>query len=123
MYTYSRNNDTKSENYLRCRISYFKIPDVNITEVHLENKDIIDSFDINCSALYMQGACINDNVLYIGQGITEPMLRIVDLNEKQLKVTYNLKEYDYGYEPEGCFWHEGNLYLSSSKHIHSVTFD
>ena len=89
----------------------------------MEDKDILHSFDIDCSALYMQGACINNGILYIGQGIKTPELRIVDLEKKKLKQTIQLKDFDYIYEPEGCFWYDGKLYLSSAKYIHIVTFD
>ena len=121
MYTYSRNNKKKASNYLQCKISCFNIPEIKRKDVYLEDQDINDSFIIDCSALYMQGACINNRKLYIAQGSAkDPVIRIIDLKKKKLKKTIYLKTYNYIFEPEGYFWYNGKLFLSSAKYIHQI---
>lgn len=122
MFTYSRNNDTLATNYNICRISCFNIPSINEKDVFLSDDDVLYSFPINCSAVNMQGGCINNGLLFIGQGVTEPLLRIVDLNTKSLITTYNIKKQGYKFEPEGCFWYDSKVMLCSKNTIYQVKF-
>lgn len=122
-FLYSRNNNRKDSNYRKCRISKVKIPQIKANTVFLSDDDIIDPFDIDCSALNMQGGAIYNNKLYIAQGYYksgEINLRVIDLEHKKLEKTYDLLSQGVSWEPEGCFFYEGNLYLSSSKYIFQI---
>lgn len=119
MYTYSRNNDTMSTNYGVCKISKFTIPSFDIPIVYLNDEDIISSFSIECEAINMQGACIHNGVLYIGQGIKSPILRTINL-DTGLLTTYNIKKKGCKYEPEGCFWYNESLMISTRKCIYKI---
>ncbi len=121
MYTYSRNNDTAASNHNVCRISCFDIPPVNESKLFLSDEDIVSSFSIDCSAVNMQGACIHNGLIYIGQGISTPILRIVSLETNSLIASYDIKKRGYNFEPEGCFWYNNNLMLCSKKNIYNVT--
>ncbi len=119
MYTYSRNNDTTSINYGICRITKFKIPAFDNSSIYLNDEDIISSFSIDCSAVNMQGACIRNDSLFIGQGIKNPVLQIVNLETNSL-TTYDLKKMGCKYEPEGCFWYKESLMISTRKCLYKL---
>ena len=55
MYTYSRNNNTKEDNYGQCRITQFEIPDIHQKTVILNDGAILSSYAIDVSAIKMQG--------------------------------------------------------------------
>jgi hypothetical protein len=122
MYTYSKNNNKSASNDQVCRISCFDIPPLDEKDVYLEDEDISYSFSIPCSGYLMQGGCINNGLLFIGQGVAEPVLRIVDINTKSLIATYDIKKHGYNFEPEGCFWYDGNVMLCSKNMIYQVKF-
>ncbi len=122
IYTYSKNNNKSASNDQVCRISCFDIPPLDEKDVYLDDEDILYSFSIPCSGYQMQGGCIHNGLLFIGQGVTEPLLRIVDLNTKSLKNTYNIKKQGYKFEPEGCFWYDGSVMLCSKNTIYQVKF-
>lgn len=117
MYTYSRNNRKKAANFGVCRISKFKIPSVGESkEVYLNDEDILDSYEVDFNASLSQGACIHNGKMYIAQGVSPNnylWLRVVDLKEKKLVKTYNLKEAGFTAEPEGCYIYDGHLMLST----------
>ena len=116
MYTYSRNNNKQDNNYLTCKISCFKIPDIHQKEVYLENEDIIDSYILPCSAFNMQGGCIKNGKLYIGQGYLSVgyiYLNVVDLVHRQLEKRVDLLQHGFTEEPEGCLWDDGSLMIST----------
>ena len=117
MYTYSRNNRKKAANFGVCRISKFKIPSVGESkEVYLNDEDILDSYEVDFNASLSQGACIHNGKMYIAQGVSPKnylWLRVVDLKEKKLVKTYNLKEAGFTAEPEGCYIYDGHLMLST----------
>lgn len=120
LYTYSRNNNRSDRNYRQCKISCFTIPDVHQPEVYLEDSDIKTSFMINCSAYYMQGACIEGKYLYIARGATGVGyidINIIDLEENTLETQLNLLGKGYRWEPEGCFYYNGHLMIATSKKI------
>jgi len=119
MYTYSRNNDTMSTNYGVCKIAKFKIPSFDTPIVYLNDDDIISSFSIDCSAVNMQGACIHNGYLYIGQGTNSSILRAIHL-DTGLLTTYNIKKIGCKYEPEGCFWYNESLMISTRKCIYKL---
>ena len=118
MYTYSRNNRKTAANKGKCRISKFNIPSVGErSEVYLSDEDILDSYEVDFKALRSQGACIHNGKMYIAQGIspkTYLWLRVIDLNEKKLVNTIDLKEAGFPTEPEGCFIFENHIMLSTS---------
>lgn len=117
MYTYSRNNNQQDYNYGTCKISCFEIPDVHQKEVYLEDEDMIDSYMLPCSAINMQGGCIKNGKLYIGQGYYSAgyiYLNVVDLVSRQLEQRVNFMARGFFEEPEGCFWYDGNLMISTA---------
>ena len=117
MYTYSRNNRGKASNYGVCRISKFKIPSVKSSRVvYLNDEDILESYEVDFKAPLSQGACIHHGKMYIAQGVSPKSylwLRVVDLKERKLVKTYNLKEAGFTAEPEGCYIYDGHLMLST----------
>lgn len=124
MYTYSRNNNNKEKNYGLCKISCFNIPNLDKTEVYLEDSDIIDSFQLDCSAINMQGGCIKDELLYIGQGykVAGIYLNIVDIRKRCLHSRIDLLSMGIEWEPEGCFIYDGSLMVSSDTDIWKFQF-
>ena len=114
MYTYSRNNNREDDNYAQCKISRFAIPDINQKQVFLEDSDIESSFMIDARAINMQGGCIVDGFLYIGQGYPpgDVHLNVVNLQEERLVKRYDLLAKGCNWEPEGCFYYDGNVMLS-----------
>ena len=120
MYTYSRNNNLTDDNYNQCKISRFAIPDVHKQEVYLEDSDIEASFMINAEAVNMQGGCIVDGRLYIGQGYPLAKyvyLNVVDLSQEKLIKRYNLLDNGVDWEPQGCFYYDGSIMLSHEEGI------
>lgn len=114
MYTYSRNNNTEDANYGQCKISQFVVPDVHTGKVVLEDSDIRMSFMIDARASNMQGGCIVDDVLYIGQGYPYAnyvYLNVVDLKKKKLVQRFDLLAIGARFEPEGCFFYDGSVML------------
>lgn len=115
MYTYSRNNYAEDGNYQQCKISRFAIPDIHKHQVLLEDSDIVSSFMIDASAVNMQGGCIVDGRLYIGQGypaVQYVYLNVVDLREERLVKRYDLLAHGVNWEPEGCFYYDGSVMLA-----------
>lgn len=120
MYSYSRNNKTTDENYLQCKISRFRIPEITNKQVVLNDSDIESSFMIYVSAENMQGACIVDNLLYIAQGVPfakSVFLNVVDLQQRKLVKRYDLLGSGFNWEPEGCFFYDGSVMLSHTDAI------
>ena len=122
MYTYSRNNAAQDDNYQRCKISRFSVPDIYQRTVVLEDADIESSFLIDTKAVNMQGGCIVDGRLYIGQGYPplEIFLNVVDLQEEKLVRRYNLVNRGVNWEPEGCFFYDGNVMLAYTAGISRI---
>lgn len=125
MYTYSRNNRSKSPNRGVCRISKFRIPEIERGDkVYLNEDDIIDSYEVDYKAPLSQGACIHHGMLYIAQGVSPKKnlwLRVVDLEKRRLVRSYDLKTAGFPVEPEGCFVYKDKLILATaSKMIFKV---
>lgn len=118
MYTYSRNNRRKAANSGTCRISKFKIPNVGkSSEVYLKDEDILDSYEVDFKASLSQGACIHNEKMYIPQGVSPKKslwLRVIDLKQKKLVRTIDLKAAGFPTEPEGCFIYYGHLMISTA---------
>lgn len=115
MFTYSRNNDSQADNYGRCVISRFAVPDIHQKTVILNDEAILSSFTIDADALNMQGGCIQDGMLYIGQGYLSVgyiYLNIIDLEKEKLVRRIDLPEYRFVWEPEGCFFYDGSVMLA-----------
>ena len=120
MYTYSRNNHAGDANYEQCKISRFAIPDVHQREVFLEDSDIDHSFMIDVEAVNMQGGCIVNDRLYIGQGypyVNYVYLNVVDLRKEKLIKRYDLLARGVDWEPEGCFYYDGSVMLAHTDAI------
>ena len=123
MYTYSRNNNGSDSNYGQCKISRFAIPDIHQREVYLEDADILSSFMIDARAGNMQGGCIANGRLYIGQGYPYAnyvYLNVVDLQEERLVKRYDLLGKGVDWEPEGCFYYDGNVMLTYTEGISRI---
>ncbi len=123
MYIYSRNNNSGDDNFEQCKITQFAIPDFHKQVVSLEDKDILSSFFIDANALYMQGGCINDGILYIGQG--DPVagfvyLNVVDLRLQEIVERYDLQKCGFNWEPEGCFYYGGSVMLAHTRAISRI---
>ncbi len=124
MYVYSRNNDSDADNYEQCKITQFAIPDIHKKVVSLEDENILYSFMIDASALYMQGGSVHDGFLYIGQGdpvVGYVYLNVVDLDRHELVLRLDLLEHDFKWEPEGCFFYDGSVMLSHTRAISRIT--
>lgn len=120
MYTYSRNNNSNDDNYGQCVITQFLMPGLGKDTVLLNDDDISNSFVIDCQAINMQGACIQDGILYIGQGYNAVgyiYLNIIDLMSQRLVRRFDLRHYGVYWEPEGCFYYDGHVMLSHSAGI------
>ena len=117
IYTYSRNNNSNAENYMKCRVSKFPLPDPHSGNVTFENDDILDSFELNVSAANTQGGTLDGNLLYIMRGYPGAgyvYLYIIDINEKRIKYIVDLFSNGFYEEPEGVFFHNDTLYTSTS---------
>lgn len=115
LYVYSRNNNSEDDNYQQCKISRFEIPEIRTGPIMLEDDSIVSSFMIEASAVNMQGGCIHDGLLFIGQGYDSAgyiLLNVVDLKMKQLIMRIDLQEFRVGWEPEGCFFYDGSVMLT-----------
>lgn len=121
MYTYSRNNRSKSPNYKKCRISKFVIPSLKCPQrlVQLDDNDILNSFDLDYNAVLSQGACIYKCKMFIAQGVPKKngkvFLRVIDLKKGELIRTYNLLASGFNDEPEGCFIYKNKLMVTTIK--------
>ena len=121
MYTYSRNNRSKSLNYKKCRLSKFVIPSLRSfpSLVQLDDNDILNSYDLGFDATLSQGACINKGKLFIAQGVPKKngklFLRVIDLKKGKLIRTYNLLVSGFNDEPEGCFIYKNKLMVTTIK--------
>lgn len=115
MYTYSRNNNADDDNYGQCKITRFSVPDIYQREVFLDDSDIKSSFMIDTKAINMQGGCIVNDRLYIGQGYPgakDVFFNVVDLREERLVKRYDLMANGIDWEPEGCFYYDGSIMIS-----------
>ncbi len=120
MYTYSRNNDVLDPNYGFCKISCFDIPDLKEDIVYLEDIDIKESFMLDCSAIYMQGGCVENGFLYIPQGYASAgfiLFNVIDLNKKKLVQQIDLLGNGIQWEPEGCFYYGGQVLVTAGTNI------
>ena len=79
---------------------------------------------IDCSAINMQGGCIRDGMLFIGQGYSSAgyiYLNVVDLEKQKLIKQYDLmNDYRVRWEPEGCFVYDGTLMLAHTSAISMI---
>ena len=75
---------------------------------------------LDCSAVNMQCGCIVNGILYIGQGYKSAgyiYLNVVDLRRRQLLERIDLIERGVTWEPEGCFFYNGNLMIAEGTNI------
>ena len=123
LFTYSRNTNVLEDNYGVCKISQFTLPKINNKVIVYENEDIEQSFMIDCLATNMQGGCIQDGILYVGQGYNSVgyiYLNVVDLTQKILVKRFDLRQFGVYWEPEGCFFYDDGVMLSHSGGISKV---
>lgn len=126
IYTYSRNNNSAAENYGKCKISKFNLPNaLESTSVTLSDEDVLDSFFIDTQAFNMQGGAYKNGLLYIGRGAQTAgyiYLHVVDLTNRRLWFTVDLLHNAFPYEPEGAFIYKDDLYIGASSRIFKFTF-
>lgn len=126
IYTYSRNNNTAAENYGKCKISKFNLPNaLESTSLTFSDKDILESFFINTNAFNIQGGAYHDGLLYIGRGspyVGYVNLYVVDLSNRRLWYTVDLLNNGFSWEPEGAFFYKDDLYIGASSRIFKFTF-
>lgn len=125
IYTYSRNNNTDEDNYGLCKITCFSIPPIDGDTVVLEDYDILSSFMIDCKAHNMQGGCIENGILYIGQGYSSVgyiYLNIIDIKKQELTRRIDLIESGITWEPEGCFYYDGSIMLTHTSAISRIVY-
>ena len=116
IYTYSNNSYPSTINYPKCQISKFPLPDAHSGNVVFEDKDIIESYSVDAVSANMQGGAIDNNMLYIGRGYPGAgyvNLYIIDLLEKRIKYNVDLLNNGFYEEPEGAFFYNGILYIST----------
>lgn len=126
MYTYSYSTIEGDTERNLCRISCFNIPDIHQEEVILNDDAIIESYKFNYKATNSQGGCIKDGKLYIAQGFKSwgIYLNIIDLKQKKLIQRVDLlNQYGVTWEPEGCFFYNGNLMMSTGANIWQLQSD
>ena len=125
-YTYSRNNNSAAENYRKCKISKFNIPNpFESTTVYLSDNDILDSYFIPTNAVNMQGGAYHNGLLYIGRGLPSVgyvNLYVVDIANRKLWFTVDLLNNGFNYEPEGAFIYNDVLYIGASRFIFKFSF-
>ena len=126
MVTYSRNNTKTDENYGICRISCFAVPPVGEPEVYLEDTDILYSYPIEAPATNMQGGCIWNGGLIIGQGYKNAgyiYLNIIDLEKRELIERHDLLADGISWEPEGCFVYNRTVMLTAGTSLWKCLFE
>ena len=126
IYTYSRNNNSFADNYRKCKISKFNIPNpLESSSVYLSDSDILDSYFIPTEAANMQGGGYHDGLLFIGRGAPKygyVYLYAIDLASRKLWYTVDLLNNGFGYEPEGAYFYKNDLYIGAGTGIFKFTF-
>ena len=126
IYTYSRNNNSSAENYGKCKITKFNLPNaLESTSIMLSDEDILDSYFIGTSAINMQGGAYHNGLLYIGRGLPSVgyvNLYVVDIANRKLWFTVDLLNNGFNYEPEGAFIYNDVLYIGASRFIFRFSF-
>ena len=126
IYTYSRNNNSSAENYGKCKISKFILPDaLESTSFTLSDNDILDSYFINTGAFNMQGGAYYNGLLYIGRGAQTAGyidLYVIDLANRKLWFMVDLLHNAFPYEPEGAYIYKDDLYIGASSRIFKFSF-
>lgn len=125
MYTYSYSTVVGDQKYGQCRISRFAIPNFTKKEVCLNDDAILDTYALDYNAINSQGGCIKDGKLFIGQGYKSAgyvYLNVIDLKLRRLINRIDLLEQGITWEPEGCFFNNSNLMISTGKNIWEFLF-
>ena len=124
MFTYSRNDRDGAENKGIGRITRFRIPAIFdsggnvVSEVYYEDTDIVDSYDPGIGSIgNNQGGDILNGKLFIargGAGVGYTYLYCVDLIQKRLVAMMDMLKDGFNLEPEGVFFYNGNLHISTN---------
>ncbi len=93
--------------------------------VTLSEDDIEDEFTTDFFR-WIQGACYHGGKLYITEGfaddaVDKPMIRVVDLDKKQIVSVIDLYALGFPYEPELIAIYKGEMYLNFANNA-EVTF-
>ena len=101
-------------NHQGAHIAKLEIPDINQPEVVLTDNDILEQFSLP-GFTHQQGACINNNMMFILDGVPQwgdtNYLRIIDLKKRKDIKIINISDFGYGsIEFEGISYYN-NCYI------------
>lgn len=125
LYTYSRNNNLKSNNYLKAVVSSYKLPSLFtkgkiLENVFLTDTDLLNQSYYDFSLLNAQGGFYRKGVIYFAQGYpsNKPELnyvyfRGIDLKKASERMRIDLLKEGFCYEPEGCWYWKGHVWVST----------
>lgn len=109
MYIYANSNGAQ--------IANMYIPDFHQKNVEMKDEDIIEQHTY-AGFTHQQGAVINQNKLYIFDGVPgwgdTNFLRIIDLEKKEDVAKVNLTKLGFRAEAEGAFLYNGELYNATN---------
>jgi hypothetical protein len=127
LYTYSRNNNSQSDNYLKAVVSSYKLPSLFtkgkvLENVFLTDADLLNHSYYDFSLLNAQGGFFRNGKLYFAQGFpsTDSSLNYVYFRELNIKKKNKMKTVDmledgFNYEPEGCWYWKGMAWVSTDR--------
>lgn len=124
LYTYSRNNRSAADNYLRLRITKWSMPKLSQGNVVFSDNDILDSWETGTIAENNQGAAIKNHLLFIfrgGGGLGYVYVQVFDLTEKSTVAIIDLYKDGFTMEPEGVFFW-GNTLCTTNTTIYRFFF-
>lgn len=135
IYTYSRNNRPKANNYLEAVVSKFLLPSLYDSKgdiqkiVILHDNDILDSFNCGFSLLNAQGGFYRKGKIYFAQGypsknekLNYVLFREINLKKRKLTRTVDMLNNGFRAEPEGCWFYNGKVMVTDSgKNLYILT--
>lgn len=127
LYIYSRNNNSKADNYLKSVISSIKLPSLYkegeiVSDVWLSDLDILEQKKYDFSLLNAQGGFYRNGKLYFAQGYPSTnqelnyiFFRIIDVKGKKAPQSIDMHKDGFKYEPEGCWFWKGLVWISTDQ--------
>ena len=118
MWTYSRNKNDQASNNGQARFTRFAIPDLELETVTLEDSDIVEAFSDDFNMALAQGGFIHNGKLIILQGYASAgyiNCHVVDLYLEKKRVSWiDMLSDGFRMEPEGAFWYDGKIHLTTA---------
>lgn len=116
IYVYTGNTSPVTDFF----IFKFRLPALHEGDVKLSRNDLLSSWVIfNNPLYYKQGGAINNNIIYILEGVpvwqADNILRIIDLSNCTYKTINLSKDYSLNWEPEDVFFYNNRLYIASNQ--------